>query len=256
MIYVGTSGYSYKDWIGPVYPPGTAGGDMLARYASEFSFTELNFTYYRMPNRHQLHQIQAKTSPAFMFAVKANQQMTHRREEGTAEVFDSFRRALAPLVENGRLACVVAQFPYSFNNTLINVNYLERFREHLPGVEVQVEFRNAAWLTPETGEVLRGLGLGFVCVDEPRIKGLIPPVATATTPTGYIRFHGRNAAKWYTHQQAYERYDYLYTAQELEEWLPRIEKLRQKTRRIFIAFNNHFGGQAMNNARMLIKMLP
>jgi len=255
VIYVGTSGYSYKDWIGPVYPPGTASGDMLARYASEFSFTELNFTYYRMPNRHQLHRIQAKTPPGFLFAVKANQQMTHRREEGTPEVFDSFRRALAPLVDDGRLACVLAQFPYSFHNTPENVGYLERFREHLPEVEVQVEFRNAAWLTPETGAVLRGLGLGFVCVDEPRLKGLLPPIATATTPTGYIRFHGRNAAKWYTHRQAYERYDYLYSAEELKEWLPRIQRLREKTRRIFIAFNNHFGGQAVTNARMLLKML-
>ncbi|MBE0465978.1 MAG: DUF72 domain-containing protein [Candidatus Desulforudis sp.] len=255
MILIGTSGFSYKDWVGPVYPPGTRPANMLARYAAEFSFTELNFTYYRMPNRHQLHQMQAKTPPGFLFAVKANDQMTHKREAATPAVFAAYREALQPLAENNRLACVVAQFPYSFHNNPENVDYLARFREQLPDLEIQVEFRNAGWLEPETGVVLRRLNLGIVCVDEPRLPGLVPPFATATTPTGYIRFHGRNAAKWYTHRHAYERYDYLYPEAELAEWLPRIQKLKRKTQRIFIVFNNHFGGQAVINARMMRALL-
>jgi uncharacterized protein YecE (DUF72 family) len=163
------AGYSYKDWIGPVYPPGTKNQDMLACYAEEFSFTELNFTYYRMPEPRQLHQMQTRTPPGFLFAVKAHQQMTHQREEATPETFAAFRRALDPLLANDKLACVLAQFPYSFHNTGENVEYLKRFREWLPELEIQVEFRNANWLVPETGAVLRDLSLGFVCVDQPRL---------------------------------------------------------------------------------------
>lgn len=255
MILVGTSGYSYKDWIGPVYPSGTRAGDMLSRYAAEFSFTELNFTYYRMPDSRQLQQMLTKTPPGFFFAVKANQLLTHQRDAATPEVFAAFRDALEPLLATDKLACVVAQFPYSFHRNPENVDYLYRLREGLSDLEIQVEFRNAGWLVPETGSILRELNLGYVCVDEPRLQGLIPPIATATTPTGYIRFHGRNAAKWYRHRAAYERYDYLYTEAELREWLPRIVKLKEKTRRIFIAFNNHFGGQAVANARMLQALL-
>lgn len=255
MIHIGTSGYSYKDWIGPVYPPGTRDQDMLGRYAEEFSFTELNFTYYRMPNRKQLDRMQARTPPGFLFAVKAHQQMTHQREAASPETCAIFLDALEPLLISDRLACVVAQFPYSFHNTARNVEYLAKLREWLPDLPIQVEFRNNDWIVPETGKVLRGLNLGFVCVDQPRLKGLIHPFATATTETGYIRFHGRNAAKWYDHRHAYERYDYLYSEKELAEWVPRVETLKEKTRRIFIAFNNHFGGQAVTNARMLQGLL-
>jgi len=255
VILIGTSGYSYKDWIGPVYPFGTRSGEMLSRYAAEFSFTELNFTYYRMPDSRQLQRMQAQTPPGFQFAVKANRQLTHEREQATPEAFAAFRTALEPLRAAGKLACVVAQFPYSFHRRPGNVDYLYRLREGLPDLDIQVEFRNASWLVPETGTVLRELSLGYVCVDEPRLKGLIPPFATATTPTGYIRFHGRNAAKWYAHRHAYERYDYLYSEGELAEWVPRIRKLQARTRRIFIAFNNHFGGQAVANARMLRALL-
>ena len=197
----------------------------------------------------------ARTPPGFLFAVKAHQQMTHQREESTPETFAAFRRALEPLLANDKLACVLAQFPYSFHNTGENVEYLARFKEWLPEIEIQVEFRNSNWLVSETGEVLCDLNLGFVCVDQPRLKGLIPPFATATTETGYIRFHGRNAAKWYDHRHAYERYDYLYSKEELAEWVPRVEALKEKTRRIFIAFNNHYGGQAVANARMLGEIL-
>lgn len=251
MIYVGTSGYSYKDWVGPVYPRATENRDMLALYAGEFCFTELNFTYYRMPTRRQFQDMNSRTPPGFRFAVKANRQMTHEREAAAPDVFSSFRDALEPFLLNNKLACVVAQFPYSFHYTPSNCAYLELLRESLPDIPVQVEFRNTGWLVRETGVLLRDLKLGFVCVDEPRLKGLIPPFATATTDMGYIRFHGRNAAKWYTHEHAYERYDYLYTSGELAEWKPRIANLKDRTKLVFIAFNNHFGGQAVSNARMM-----
>src|SRR5947209_15871083 len=141
-------------------------------------------------------------------------------EEPQPEVFAAFRAALEPLQESGCLGCVLGQFPWSFRNTPENRDALRRFREELDAIPGVVEFRNSGWAQEETFVLLRELGLGYCCVDEPGLKGLMPRVAVATSPIGYVRFHGRNAAKWWHHEHAFERYDYLYTEDELAEWVP------------------------------------
>ncbi len=118
-----------------------------------------------------------------------------------------------------------------------------------------VEFRNAAWVNQPTFDLLRSLGLGFCSVDEPRLRGLVPPVAVATDPLAYVRFHGRNAAKWYQHQEAWERYDYVYTEDELREWVPKLWELDATAPLTLVYFNNHFGGQAVRGARDLGQLL-
>jgi uncharacterized protein YecE (DUF72 family) len=92
-------------------------------------------------------------------------------------------------------------------------------------------------------------------VDEPRLKGLLPPVAEATAKVAYVRFHGRNAQKWWQHEQAYERYDYTYTREELEEWIPKIHKLNQVAETVFVFANNHYRGQGIDTARQLRLLL-
>jgi uncharacterized protein YecE (DUF72 family) len=99
------------------------------------------------------------------------------------------------------------------------------------------------------------LNLSFVSVDQPQIPGLLPPIVRATTDTGYIRFHGRNASQWYHHQESYERYNYLYTLEELGEWVKKIQGLEQQLARVYISMNNHFQGKAVFNARQLALML-
>jgi len=79
----------------------------------------------------------------------------------------------------------------------------------------------------------------------------LPPLAEVTSPTGYIRFHGRNAAKWWEHEYAYERYDYTYSAEELAEWIPKIKQIAGKAERTFIFANNHWRGQAITTIRQL-----
>jgi len=103
--------------------------------------------------------------------------------------------------------------------------------------------------------LLREQALGFCCVDEPRLKGLLPPIAEATSNVGYVRFHGRNAAKWWQHEQAYERYDYTYSKEELGEWTPKIQKLNQAAEIVFVFANNHYRAQGIDTARQLRLLL-
>jgi len=254
MIYVGTSGYSYEDWVGPYYPEDLPKKDWLSFYAKEFSTCEVNFTYYRIPDAWTLERMARKTPPHFIFTVKAHQDMTHQRE-GNEAVFEQFVKALRPLLERGQFGCILAQFPYSFHANQENRDYLRLFRERLPDLPVVVEFRNARWISPRTFELLRECDLGFCCVDQPRLKGLIPPVAEVTSSVAYVRFHGRNAAKWWQHEQAWERYDYTYSREELLEWVPRIERLDREAEQTFVFANNHWRGQAVDTARQLKLLL-
>ncbi len=253
MIRIGTSGYSYDDWVGPYYPPGLNKSDWLAFYAGEFDATELNFSYYRQPNPWMLERIAAKVPPAFLFTIKAFQGLTHSREDNEGE-FEIFREALRPLLDQEKFGCILAQFPYSFHARPENRDYLKLLRERFGDLPVVVELRNRAWLSPETFAFLRENQLGFCCVDEPRLKGLLPPIAESTAPVAYVRFHGRNAAKWWRHDQPWERYDYTYSEEELAEWVPKIQSLEERSETTFLFANNHWQGQAVDTARQF-KML-
>lgn len=250
MIYIGTSGFSYDDWVGPYYPAGLDKKEWLSFYAREFNALEVNYTYYRMPTARTLAGMARHTPPGFLFTVKTPQEMTHSRDAGAA-LFPQFVDALKPLKDEGKFGAVLAQFPSSFHNTGQNKDYLKDFRARLPDLPIVIELRNAGWLNEETFAFLREQSLGFCCVDEPRLKGLLPPIAIATAPVAYVRFHGRNAAKWWEHREAYERYDYSYSNEELEEWAPKIRTLRENSEVTFIFTNNHFRGQSIETARKL-----
>lgn len=120
---------------------------------------------------------------------------------------------------------------------------------------VVVEFRNARWLREDVFGWLRSHGLGFCCVDEPPLPNLLPPIAEATSNIAYVRLHGRNKEKWWQHEHAYERYDYTYSPEELEEWLPKIRYLDSMAERTFVFANNHWQGQAVSTIRQLRMML-
>lgn len=254
MIYLGTSGFSYQDWVGNFYPPGMPKRDWLTYYAREFNACEVNSTFYALPGPASLKAMVDKTGEGFMFSIKANQKMTHQREDN-AGIFKAFCQVLEPVVSAGKLGCVLAQFPYSFHPDRHNWDYLGQLRERLGELPAVVEFRHAGWLRSEVFDWLKQLDLGFCCVDEPPLPRLLPPLAVATSRIGYIRLHGRNSAKWWHHQQAYERYDYTYTPQELGEWLPRIRKLEGAAEKTFIFANNHWRGQAVGAIRQLRVML-
>jgi len=252
-VLIGTSGFSYKDWVGPVYPADLPQQEWLAHYGSEFPTCELNFSYYRIPEVRTLGRMAEKVPEGFLFAIKAYQGITHKREE-PEPFMQQFTAALAPLIDAKKFACVLAQFPHSFHANQSNRDYLKRVREGFADLPVVVEFRSREWISERTFDELRELDFGFCCVDQPRFKSLVPPVAVATGPVAYVRFHGRNYDKWWRHDEAWERYDYTYSDEELEEWLPKIRGLDEESPLTLVYMNNHWQGQAVGTARQL-KML-
>lgn len=259
MILVGTSGFSYQDWRGPFYPADLPAREMLGYYAGHFPFVELNTTYYRMPDTGFLKRLTARTPSGFLFVVKAFQGLTHSPHElgsdGLHDAFARFKEEAAGLADEGRLAAVLAQFPNSFRNNPPNLKYLARWREEFGELPLVVEFRHRSWLTSEVQQELKRQRLSFAGVDEPSLPGLLPRMVWGTAAPGYVRFHGRNAAKWWKHQEAYERYDYRYSAEELESWIPSLRQLETEVGTVLVAMNNHYQGSAPLNAKMLTGLL-
>lgn len=252
MIKIGTSGFSYPDWVGPVYPEGLPAREHLSFYAREFPTVEISMTYYRVPDARTVAGWVSRTPADFLFSVKAHQGVTHERAQPE---FAPFMAGIEPLVAAGKLGCVLAQFPYSFHLTPPNRDYLKRLRDGFGDLPVVVEFRNAAWAAGPIYEWLRTLRLGFCCVDEPQLKGLMPPVVISTGPVAYVRFHGRNAAKWYNHEAVWERYNYTYASEDLQAWTPKLRQLDAAAELTLVYFNNHYVGQAVRGARDLGQLL-
>ncbi len=262
MIKIGTSGFSFDDWRETVYPPGLPKSQWLSFYEKELGFTalEINFTYYTLPSPKSFAGMSRKTGADFCFAVKAFRKMTHDiRDTQTGElidnkeVFDKFLATLEPLIKDNKLACILMQFPYSFYATAQNKWYLKFAKDQLQNIPVIVEFRNSAWLREETFHWLRTCGLGYCVVDEPKLKGLMPFVPQATSGVGYFRLHGRNS-NWFNAPGSI-RYDYLYSAEELKQFIQPIQQIAAKTDRVMVFFNNCHAGSAAKNALMLARML-
>jgi uncharacterized protein YecE (DUF72 family) len=257
MLYIGTSGFSYADWRGVFYPQTMKQGDFLAYYAQRFDCVELNFTYYRQPAAHAMAAMAAKVPDAFKFTVKAHRTMTHEIPGGSdlAAEFERFRQGMLPVVEAGKLGCVLFQFPWSFRPSKGNYDYVLSLPDRLDYAQVVVEFRNNGWARDEVYEALRQQAIGFCCADEPELRGLFPRVAVATSGVSYLRFHGRNAAKWFNHKEAWERYDYLYNREELAQWVPKIHEMADASDDMYVFFNNCHRGQAAVNAAQMQELL-
>ncbi len=257
MLFVGTSGFSYSDWKGVFYPEGMKPADFLTFYSEHFPCVELNFTYYRQPEAKTMEAMSARVPAGFRFTVKAHRTLTHEipPEPRLAQEFETFRQGMLPMVESQKLGCILFQFPWSFRPTTGNSDYVLSLPERLPYAEIVVEFRNNLWAKTQVYDSLRQKGIGFCCVDEPALKGLFPRVPLATSKLGYLRFHGRNAAKWFNHEEAWERYDYLYNQEELKGWIPKVQQMAQHTQDTYVFFNNCHQSQAAINARQMQLLL-
>ncbi len=256
MIYVGTCGFAYRDWVGAFYPPAVRSVEMLPFYATRFSAVEIDSSYYGVPERRSIASMGARTPPAFRFSVKAPATVT-RPPETRARVHDDAARlvdALTPLREAGKLACVLAQFPNGFGATQTNEEYVERVVEAFEGIPVVVEFRRREWQSDRTLALLRAIGAGYCNVDMPSYETLLGPSSDATSSVGYVRMHGRNAKTWWTGTNV-TRYDYDYSAQELMPWSDRIADLEAQTQQTLVFFNNHARGRAASNAEVLVALL-
>jgi uncharacterized protein YecE (DUF72 family) len=246
-VLVGTSGYSYTDWVGPVYPPGTRPEEYLELYARRFGFVELNFSFYRQPEAPMVEKLRARVPEGFLFSAKAHRSLTHEPAADVTEAARAFREGMAPLRETGQLAAVLLQFPYSFHYADESRLRLDRVCRALEGFPLAVEFRNRDWDRERVVSELSRRGVSRASVDLPALPGLPPPTLEPTAPLAYLRFHGRNAATWWTGDNV-SRYDYRYTAAELEEWARRALGAIQGLSLMIVAFNNHYRGQAVDNA--------
>lgn len=252
-VLVGTSGYSFRDWVGPFYPPGTRPADQLRYYATRFPAVEVNSSYYAIPRPEMAERMTAKTPAGFRFVVKLHREMTHERRTDPG-LYEEFQRGLAPMRAAGRLDGWLAQFPGGFRRSPVAMDHLRLLRERFAGDPLFVEFRHDSWATPELEGELRDLDLGYCIVDEPALPGLMPPVVLLPSRDAYVRFHGRNERNWWGRGGG-DRYDYLYREDELGDWLRKITELADRARRTYLFFNNCHAGQAARNAALMQEML-
>lgn len=261
VCYVGVCGWSYEDWKGQVYPePSTHGFHPLRYLAQWINCIEVNVTHYRPVSVKTVHHWlkQIVDIPEFYFTVKLWNKFTHEINLSIdPESVRTFIEPLQPLIESGRFGCLLIQFPHRFHRTPPNRTYLSELTDAFQSLPIAVEFRHYSWYHPQVLKGLQQRGIAFCNIDQPIVSPTcLPPTEVVTADFAYVRFHGRNSIHWFSESSNRdERYNYLYSDEELDPWVERIQRMRMKTKRIFILMNNHFAGKALINAVQLRKKL-
>ena len=275
QVRIGTSGWSYPSgdgtWNGVFYPPpgrrprGSGKFDELTFYAEHFDTVEINSTFYRIPAVTASRSWVRRTPPSFEFSLKLFQKFTHPEmfhkatgadplDLGQADV-DAFRAAIDPLAEAGKLGALLAQFPASFKNEPNSRGYLEWLLERFREYQVAVELRHRSWsdAPEETLKLLADHDAAWTQIDEPKFRfsirqNLLPNVKTFY----YLRLHGRNAAQWWKHEKSEDRYNYLYSAEELEPFADAVKEVtKREVKKAYLYANNHFSAKSVANAAIL-----
>jgi len=264
-LRIGPAGWSYPDWAGYVYPSRRAKNFHEAAYLSEFFDTiEINTSFYQPLKPESARQWLDLVSGNrnFVFTAKLWQRFTHDIASATSGATADDERAVRAgfyvLRSAGKLGAVLLQFPFSFHRTKETLAYLSavllRFRDY----PLVVEVRHGTWNSPETLSLLHEHGAGICNIDQPIIGRSLAPSAQATSSVGYVRLHGRRYDTWFSDDEnvpAHERYNYLYSQEELDPWVARVRKVSEHTRDTFVVTNNHFQGKAVVNALQIISIL-
>lgn len=274
-IRIGTSGWSYPSgdgtWNGIFYPTpparrqrGAPKFDELAFYAEHFDTVEVNSSFYRIPTVDTVRAWVQRTPPAFEFSLKLYQKFTHPdmfarstggdpSRLGLADV-DACRKAIDPIVSAGKLGALLAQFPPSFKQEPESVGYLEWLLSSFGGLPVAVELRHRSWSDSpdEVRALLDAHQAAWAQIDEPKFK---TSIRQARGPEAgrfyYLRLHGRNAARWWKHDKTEDRYDYLYSARELEPFAEAARGVSREEKKAYLYANNHFSAKSVANAAIL-----
>ncbi len=281
-VRIGTSGWSYPSgpgsWNGIFYPPRRsqpagrlAKADELAYYAEHFDTVEVNSSFYRLPDQAVTRRWAAQTPSRFDFCLKLFQKFTHPAmylksaearaggEEGpipavTGADVDAFRQAVDPLASAGKLGAILMQFPPSFRHGDDAREYLAWLMQAFSDYPVAVELRHRTWSDHEQGvlDVLKAHRAAWVQIDEPKFRFSIRQSRLPNLRSlYYLRLHGRNAEKWWTHDHPDERYNYLYSPAEIGGFADTVNQVRQLVQKIYVFMNNHFAGKAVANAAAL-----
>jgi uncharacterized protein YecE (DUF72 family) len=274
VIRVGPAGWSYPDWAGYVYPARRKKGFHQATYLAEFfDVIEINTSFYHpiRPDHATFWIERVAANPRFVFTAKLWQRFTHdiipANADGavastittpTAEDERAVRAGFDVLCAAGKLSAVLLQFPFSFHRTRTTVARLTALLKRFADYPLVVEVRHASWQTQETLALLAKCNAGFCNIDQPIIGRSLEPTAEATGSVGYVRLHGRRYDTWFTDDAAvpsHERYNYLYSAEELAPWAKRVQRVAERSRDVFVITNNHYQGKGVVNALQLISIL-
>ncbi|HMC63826.1 MAG TPA: DUF72 domain-containing protein [Gemmataceae bacterium] len=251
QVWIGTSGYSYSDWVGSFYPSGTRPGRMLAHYCETFPLVELNFTFYRPPTGGQLARLADQTPPGFQFLVKLHQSLSHERD---TQELAGFRVAVEDLRRRNQLLGLLCQLPQSFHENGENRDWLTLLARAFAGCPLAVEFRHSSWFREDVPAWLGEQGLDLVSVDVPDLPQLYPRGLVPSGSRVYVRFHSRNGRNWYAPDK--DRYDYKYNDAEMTEWVEALQRASPQTERALLLFNNCHRSHAAENARRMQELLP
>jgi uncharacterized protein YecE (DUF72 family) len=269
-IKIGTAGWSYKDWEGVVYPSSLKKEKHPVEYLAQyFDLVEINSSYYGhiKPEIGLLWARKARAvNRSFTFTAKLNKAFTH----SPAAVIESTSAAticphedderlakegLDAIAGEGMLGALLAQFPISFKNTNENRDYLETVIERFKEYALVVEVRHSSWNNEGTLRYFGKKNVTFCNIDQPMLGRALGPTEHVTSPLAYVRLHGRNYDKWFDCDSRDDRYNYLYTEEELRGWKKHIEQIAKKAEVTFVVTNNHFAGKAVVNALQLKHMI-
>ena len=269
-IYVGTAGWSYKDWEGIVYPAQIRKSQHPVEYMAQyFDMLEINTSFYGhiKPEWGKLWCRKASgVNPGFMFTAKLNRAFTHSPiavvESTSANTIhagpDDERFAkvgLDSIAEEDMLGGLLVQFPISFKNTNQNRDYLDVLLDKFRQYPLVVEVRHNSWTNQGTLRYFAQKGVAFCNIDQPLLGKAVVPSDLVTSPVGYVRLHGRNYEQWFDSDSGSDRYNYLYNHEELQAWKQRVDVISGKAQKTFVVTNNHFEGKAAVNALQLRSML-
>ena len=270
QIYVGTAGWSYKDWEGIVYPAQIKKSQHPVEYMARYvDVLEINTSFYGhiKPEWGKLWSRMARAvNPGFLFTAKLNRAFTHSPiavlESTSADTIRATdederlaREGFESIARENMLGAVLVQFPISFKNTNTNRDYLETVIEKFKQFPLVVEVRHNSWSNEGSLRYFAQKGVAFCNIDQPKLGKAITPTEHVTAAIGYVRLHGRNYEQWFDSDSRNDRYNYLYTGPELKHWKERIDTVADKTQKTFVIANNHFEGKAAVNALQLKHML-
>jgi uncharacterized protein YecE (DUF72 family) len=252
IVRIGPAGWSYKDWEGVVYPqkPGPK-FDALEYISRFFDTIEINSSFYRPPTASTASSWAKRVTGnrRFTFTAKLHRLFTHERGKATATDEKEFRKGIEPLANAEKLGALLLQFPWSFKNTEDNRVYLTRLLDTFKEYPLVLEVRHSSWNNPQILDWLEERVVGICNVDQPLFSKSIRPQSLTTSPIGYVRLHGRNYQNWFRENAPRdERYNYLYSLEELDPWITRIKEVAKHTHETYVVTNNHFRGQAVVNA--------
>ena len=261
MLRCGSAGWSYPHWNSIVYPrPKPRGFHPLEFLSSYMDAIEINTSFYQnlRPEVARVWLSRITGNPRFMFTAKLQRQFTHERCLEDSAV-TAFSRGLRPLLDAGKLGCLLMQFPWSFRFTEENRDFFIRLRRTFSEFPLVAEMRHGSWSREEALGILIDYNVGFCNIDQPQHSSAMPPTACLTSGIGYVRLHGRDYGDWFhgfeSESRTVARHDYLYTPEELFDWKQRIDHIRRFADEVFIITNNDAGGRSVVNALQMQSLL-